>query len=170
MPEIIILAGPNGAGKTSFANQFLRDEEGVAFVNADEIARSLDAQNRPQRELDVHAARLMLRQIDALSAGGHDFMFETTLSSLGYARRIPAWRAKGYHVGLVYLRLPSIDASLARVAKRVAGGGHTIPEDVIRRRFHRSLTCLAHYKSLVNEWYVCDSLEGEFPIVEAWND
>jgi predicted ABC-type ATPase len=170
MPEIIILAGPNGAGKTSFANQFLREEEGIAFVNADEIARSLVSQNRSQRELEIHAARVMLRQIDALATGGHDFMFETTLSSRGYARKIPLWRAQGYHVGLVYLRLPSLDASLARVAKRVADGGHSIPEDVIRRRFDRSLACLPHYISLVHEWYVCDSLEGEFPMVEAWND
>jgi predicted ABC-type ATPase len=170
MPEIIILAGPNGAGKTSFANQFLRDEEDIAYINADEIARSLAAKNRPRRELEIHAARLMLRQIDALVAAKHDFMFETTLASLGYARKIPTWRDVGYHVGLVYLRLPSIEASMARVAKRVADGGHGIPEEVIRRRFHRSLSCLVSYKSLVNEWYVCDSLEGEFPIVEAWND
>ncbi|MGE0740033.1 MAG: zeta toxin family protein [Hyphomonadaceae bacterium] len=169
MPEIIILAGPNGAGKTSFANQFLRDEEGVAYVNADEIARSL-ARKTSQRESEIQAARLMLRQIDALVAARHDFMFETTLSSLGYARKIPAWRDAGYHVGLVYLRLPSIQSSLARVAKRVADGGHSIPDAIIRRRFNRSLTCLVSYKTLVNEWYVCDSLEGEFPIVEAWND
>lgn len=111
----------------------------------------------------------MLRQIDALASGGHDFMFETTLSSLGYASKVPSWRAQGYHVGLVYLRLPSPEASLARVAKRVAEGGHGIPEETIRRRFRRSLGYLPRYKTLVNEWYVCDSLEGEFPIVEAWN-
>lgn len=170
MPEVIILGGPNGAGKTSFANQFLRDEEGIAYVNADEIARTLAGKGRTQRELEIHAARLMLRQIDALIAAHHDFMFETTLASLGYARKIPAWREAGYHVGLVYLRLPSVESSLTRVAKRVADGGHSVPQEIIRRRFHRSLTCLASYKSLVNEWYVCDSLEGEFPIMEAWND
>lgn len=170
MPEIIILAGPNGAGKTSFASQFLRDEEGIAFVNADEIARSLAGRDRPQRELDIHAARLMLRQIEALAADRHDFMVETTLASPSYARKIPSWQDAGYHAGLVDLRLPSVDASLARVARRVAEGGHSIPEDTIRRRFQRSLVWLAHYKSLVNEWYVCDSLEGEFPIVEAWSN
>lgn len=170
MPEIIILAGPNGAGKTSFANQFLRDEEGVAFINADEIARLLPDQGRPRPALDIVAARQMLRQIDALVHDCRDFMFETTLSSLGYARKIHHWQAAGYHVGLVYLRLPSIDAALARVKRRVAEGGHSIPENVIRRRFQRSGERLPTYKTLVNEWYVCDSLEGEFPIVEAWND
>ncbi len=73
-------------------------------------------------------------------------------------------------MGLIYLRLPSAEASLARVAKRVAGGGHGIPLHVVRPRFQRSLNCLPQYKSLVNEWYICDSLEGEFPIVQAWND
>ena len=42
MQKLIIIAGPNGAGKTSFANAYLPVEEnGIVFVNADEIARKL---------------------------------------------------------------------------------------------------------------------------------
>lgn len=170
MPEIIIVAGPNGAGKTSFANQYLRDEEGIAFVNADEIARSLAAESHPQAELDVRAGRFMLQQIDALTAASADFMFETTLSSLNYARRIPDWQARSYRVGLVYLRLPNVEASIQRVARRVADGGHAIPEEVIRRRFGRSLACLEGYKDVVDEWYIFDSLEGDFTVVETWDN
>lgn len=76
----------------------------------------------------------------------------------------------GYHVGLVYLRLPNVEASIARVAGRVARGGHDVPEQTIRRRFVRGLANLQTYKNLVNEWYVCDSLEGAFPIAEACNN
>src|SRR5262245_56650543 len=34
------------------------------------------------------------------------FAFETTLSGIAYARRIPRWRNSGYHVKLIFLNLP----------------------------------------------------------------
>jgi ABC-type branched-subunit amino acid transport system ATPase component len=61
MQAIMIIAGPNGAGKTSFANEFLREHrKGLAFVNADEIARAIDGR-RASPTADVRAAREMLR-------------------------------------------------------------------------------------------------------------
>ncbi len=64
-----------------------------------------------------------------------------------------------------------MEHSLERVQKRVENGGHDIPETVIRRRFSRSLDYLQQiYKPLVNEWYVWDSLEGEFKQAETWDD
>ena len=98
-------------------------------------------------------------------------MFETTLASLSYARKIPEWQQQGYHISLIYLRLPSVGASIARVQKRVAAGGHDIPEETIRRRFDRSLEYLeTRYKPVVDEWYIWNSLEGDFQLVEAWDD
>jgi predicted ABC-type ATPase len=38
----------------------------------------------------------MLRRIDELVEGGADFVVETTLASLTYAQKIPAWRKLGY--------------------------------------------------------------------------
>ncbi len=35
--------------------------------------------------------------------------------------------------------LPDVDLSLKRVAERVAHGGHSVPEDIIVRRYPRSL-------------------------------
>lgn len=171
MREIIIIAGPNGAGKTTFANEFLPSAEGLVFVNADEIARSLASEPLSPTQGDLRAGRLMLQEIERLVQERAEFMFETTLASLTYAARIPDWRANGYHVGLVYLRLPNAEASIARVQRRVAAGGHDIPENVIWRRFTRSLECLEQrYKPIVDEWYVYDSLEGDFKLAQAWND
>ena len=169
MREIIIIAGPNGAGKTSFANRFLPSTEGqLAFVNADEIARSLASEPLSPPQRDLRAGRLMLQEIERLVAARAEFMFETTLASLTYATRIPEWRAAGYYVGLVYLRLPNVEASIARVRRRVEAGGHGIPEDIIRRRFSRSLECLEQrYKRVVDEWYIYDSVEGDFHLAET---
>jgi predicted ABC-type ATPase len=170
MPEIIIIAGPNGAGKTSFAREYLPEERaGFAFINADEIARAIADPTSSQAQIDVRAARAMLDQIDVLIDAKADFVVETTLASLGYATKIPTWRLAGYRVILFYLRLPNVQASIERVRRRVAAGGHDIPEGVIRRRFAKSLNYLdSRYKPIVDEWYVWDSLEGSFTLAEAW--
>lgn len=172
MPQVVIIAGPNGAGKTTFASDYLTGSRAhFAFVNADEIARDVVGHGAsPHRQADIRAARIMLGRIDDLVAAGADFAFETTLATLSYAQKIPAWRRAGYVASLVYLRLPSIEASIGRVRRRVAAGGHGIPEEIIRRRFATSAAYFENlYKSIVDRWYVFESTDGQFVEVESWN-
>jgi len=170
VPDLIIIAGPNGAGKTTFASEYLSAEERrFDFVNADEIARAL-AETDVQAPSDVLAARMMLNRVDDLVEANANFVVETTLASLTYARKIPAWRQRGYTVSLAYLRLNSVSESMARVRKRVAAGGHGIPEDTIRRRFGKSLSYFETiYKPIVDEWYIWESHKGGFALIEAWD-
>ena len=120
--KIFAIAGPNGAGKTTFATEFLTNEAHCpVFVNADLVAAGLSPFGSGQ--VAVQAARLMLRQIDAHTRQGRSFAFETTLSGHRHARRIPCWREQGYRVKLFFLRLPTPEAAIARVAKRVSEGG-----------------------------------------------
>jgi predicted ABC-type ATPase len=172
MQEIIVIAGPNGAGKTSFANKYLSSFRGrFVFLNADEVAREIALPDVPQARLDLRAGREMLARIDDCIAAGLNIAFETTLASLSYARKIPAWQQAGCSVALVYLRLPSVEMSIERVRRRVAQGGHGIPEDVIRKRFSKSLDYFERlYRPIVNEWYIWDSLEGSFRPAEKWDD
>ena len=164
MPTLIIIAGPNGAGKTTFALEYLSAEERpFEFVNADEIAGGVAGR-------DFDAARMMLRRIDELVKGGADFAVETTLANLSYAQKIPDWRRRGYLVSLVYLRLGSVEDSLARVRRRVAAGGHGIPEETIRRRFGRSTSYFETvYRPIVDEWYIWASQEGTFALINSWD-
>lgn len=172
MPELIILGGPNGAGKSTFANEYLPTaHEELVFVNADEIAKEFGALGSPQAQLDLRAGREMLQRINTLVSERRELMFETTLASLTHARKIPIWKKLGYRVALIYLRLPNVEASIARVKRRVKAGGHDIPEHTIRQRFHRSLEYLEKfYKPAVDEWYIWDSLEGDFKMTQAWDD
>lgn len=171
MPEVIIIAGPNGAGKTTFASEYLpARRKRLEFVNADEIAREVAHQGLVRRQADTRAARIMLERVNDLVDAGADFMFETTLATLTYARKIPLWRRSGYSVSLIYLRLPSVEASIARVRRRVEAGGHGIPEETILRRFEKSITYFEDtYKPIVDEWYVWDSHEGAFVLAESWD-
>lgn len=101
----------------------------------------------------------MLKRIDAAISSSIDLMFETTLASLGYVRKDPALAERGVH-GPAMLS----DAL-------VTLGGHGTPEDTIRRRFAKSLRYLElHYKPVVNEWYIWDSLEGRFEPRQTWKD
>jgi predicted ABC-type ATPase len=168
MQEIIIIAGPNGAGKTSFAREYLSDEVRFTFVNADEIARTPSLHGGVNALSDVGAGRIMLNRVDSLVDAGADIVIETTLASLTYARKIPLWRALGYHVSLIYLRLNSVEDSIARVQRRLDAGGHGIPEETIRRRFNKSVRYLETiYKPLVDAWYLGESLEGRFVFIAS---
>ncbi len=140
------------------------------FLNSDEIARDLDRDGGLSGGSEIAAARLMLERVDAETRARRDVIIETTLASRTYAQRIKALRPMGYVFGLVYLRLPTVEASIERVRRRVAAGGHAIPEVAIRRRFSKSLSYFDNiYKPLVDEWYVWESLEGDFRPVAAWD-
>jgi predicted ABC-type ATPase len=170
VPTLIIIAGPNGAGKTTFAREYLfADDRQFEFINADEIAIGLTGRNLPAPS-DFEAARSMLRRVDELIEASADFVVETTLANLTYAQKIPDWRQRGYRVSLVYLRLDSIEDSVARVRKRVAAGGHDIPEDTIRRRFGRSKNYFETiYRPIVDEWYIWESRQGAFALINSWD-
>ena len=132
--RIIIISGPNGAGKTTFAREYLPNEANTpTFINADLIAAGLDPFN--VEAAAFRAGRMVLEMIEACVARGDNFAFETTLSGRGYARMIPLWQKLGYRVQLIFLRLPSPEAAIARVKQRVEMDGHNVPEEDIRRRF-----------------------------------
>jgi len=156
-PRVIIIAGPNGAGKTTFAREFLPNEAGCqVFVNADLIAAGLSP-FAPEFAA-IKAGRLMLEAISDHVRKGESFAFETTLAGLGYARAIPKWQAQGFVVKLIFLSLPDPQTALARVAERVAQGGHAVPELTIRRRFGAGLRNFSHpYRELVDMWQLYDN-------------
>jgi predicted ABC-type ATPase len=132
-------------------------------VNADLIAAGLEP-FRPEVAA-IRAGRLVLETIRRYARRGESFAFETTLSGLRYARLIPAWRRRGYRVKFIYLSLPTVEMAIARVAVRVAQGGHAVPEDVIRRRFTAGQRHLEQvYRFLVDSWVVYDN-SGEEPVL-----
>ena len=154
--RIIIIAGPNGAGKTTLARELLPNEANTnTFINADLIAAGLDPL-QPERAA-LRAGRMMLEMIDACVQRGESFAFETTLSGRGYARMIPRWQEMGYWVTLIFLRVSSPEVTIERVRQRVSEGGHDVPEDVIRRRFHSGLENFQDiYRDLVDEAIIYD--------------
>ncbi len=161
-PRCIIIAGPNGAGKTTFAREYLPKYAGVIhFVNADLIAGGLSPL-RPELAT-LAAGRLLLTELDRLAKARMDFAFETTLSGLVYLTRLKRWKATGYRVELIYLRLHSPQLALRRIAARVEQGGHNVSRKDVLRRFERGWNNFtASYRLLADAWTVYDN-SGDRP-------
>jgi predicted ABC-type ATPase len=68
-------------------------------------------------------------------------------------------------VKLLYLGLAKPELALARVAARVAQGGHNVPEHIIRRRQDLGWrNCQQKFKLLVDAWAHYDN-SGEHPML-----
>jgi len=155
-----VIAGPNGAGKTTFAREFLPNDAGVVhFVNADLIAGGLSPL-RPQSAA-MAAGRLYLTELDRLAKARVDFAFEATLSGLVYLARLRRWKAAGYRIEIIFLRLSSPRLALRRIAARVEQGGHDVPPADVLRRFTRSwINFQTAYRPLADAWAVYENSGG----------
>jgi len=161
-PQLRIIAGANGSGKTTFVREFLPRYVTIPhFVNADLIAAGLSP-FAPEGAA-LRAGRLMLEEIRRLAAARADFTFETTLSGRTYEPMLREFREEGYLVYLYFLWLPDVTLNLLRVAHRVQQGGHTVPEEDVRRRYRRGIAnFLQVYRPLSDFWIVYDN-SGPWP-------
>jgi predicted ABC-type ATPase len=157
--DVVMIGGPNGAGKTTAATTLLPKMLAIReFVNADEIARGLSPFNPEGSALA--AGRLMIERMHELIRNGESFAFETTCSGRGHARTLLECRKAGYRLTLIFLWLPSPKVALTRVARRVAQGGHRIPEDVVIRRYTAGLKNLQQlYLPIADIAYIYDNTD-----------
>lgn len=165
--DVFVFGGPNGAGKTTIAQRILPTHLGIRqFANADEIARGISPFDPEGAE--IAAARLLLHRIHALARSGESFAFETTCAGRGHARLLRQCRDMGYRITLIFLWLPSPQAALARVARRVSQGGHDVAPDVVVRRFWSGIRNLRRlYLPLADVGLICDNAdEGRVLIAE----
>lgn len=166
-PKIYVIAGPNGAGKTTFARQFLPYyADCKRFINADLIAQGLSPFSPDA--VAFRAGRLLLGEVERYVDLGETFGFETTLSGLGYLELFRRLKGSGYEVHFFFLWIPTVSLALTRVRDRVLGGGHDVPETVVRRRFERSIrNFLLRYRPLSDSWTLLDNA-GKTPVIIAF--
>lgn len=168
MHHLIIIAGPNGSGKTTTAPRILRDAlDVVDYVNADVIAQGLSG-FQPEKA-SIQAGRIMLKRIQELSEEESNFAFETTLASRSFTNLITRLKKTGYKFHLVFLWLENVNLAISRVAERVKMGGHSIPEDTIRRRYKVGLNnFFSLYRPLADSWQIFDnSILNELALIAS---
>jgi len=165
MKTLLLIAGPNGAGKSTFAEEYLPGEAGMEnYLNADLIAAGLSPFAPEKAALE--ASRILLDRIRDCMRRNQSFALESTLSGKAHFRLLKEAKEAGYRIVLHFLMLPSPELARERVRKRVMEGGHSIPADVIERRFHRGKENLPMYKSIADDWKVWDTANGTTELID----
>ncbi|MCL2012380.1 MAG: zeta toxin family protein [Cystobacterineae bacterium] len=146
-PVVLAFAGPNGSGKTTLTRSL--PAFGV-YVNADDLKKKhglshLEAANQAE----------MLRK--NLLDKGADFSFETVLSTERNLLLLKEAKKRGYEIQCIYVLTCNEDINVARVKARHAAGGHEVPEDKIRARFHRALALLPQLLKLCDKILIYDN-------------
>jgi predicted ABC-type ATPase len=125
-------------------------------VNPDLIAGGLSPL-RPELA-SIAAGRIFLSELDRLAESKRDFAFESTLSGRSSLHPLTGWKAAGYRVRIVYLRISSKQIALRRIGARVKQGGHGVPRRDVLRRFNRSwINFVNHYRLVADTWSVYDN-------------
>jgi predicted ABC-type ATPase len=163
-PILRVLAGTNGAGKSSIGGAFVRATGGNYF-NPDEITQAIRAQ-RPdlsEEEANSLAWQLNVRRLKLAIAERRTYAFETTLGGNTIPALIAAAVDAGLALHLWYAGLDSPERHLARIAARVARGGHDIPEAKVRERYRSSLINLIALLPRCTELEVYDNSAEQHP-------
>jgi predicted ABC-type ATPase len=138
-PKLLIVAGANGAGKSTLTRRWSRRLHQLGpTLDPDEIAKSLNPANPTLAS--IRAARTVLGSTTKFLNEGSSFVIETTLSDRNrHLNLIEPAQVQGFRVWLLYVGLEKSGLHLNRVADRVRGGGHDVPDVDILRRLSRSL-------------------------------
>lgn len=155
MPRVVLFAGPNGSGKSTLTRQIRTRRPDLIperYVNADEIARTLDVDDG---EGAAQKAASDLRE--EYRRQGVDFAFETVFSHPSKLLEMQALRAAGYTVILYFVTTGDAAVNVARVAERVKTGGHDVPVDKIPTRYQRVMELLPHIVEEADEADVYDN-------------
>ena len=140
--QIFVLAGCNGAGKSSIGGQAFQ-ATGIPYFNPDLAAREAIAasiaQGRILTQGDANAwawQEGVARLRRAIAQRGN-YALETTLGGETIVGLLMEAATAGLAVNVWFVGLDSVELHVARVAQRVARGGHDIPRADIERRYVR---------------------------------
>lgn len=146
-PVVQIFAGPNGSGKTVIARIF---PAVGTYVNANDLKMEYGL-------TDLEAAQKAEELRGHLLARGADFSFETVLSTERNLLLLQKAKGYGYEVRSIYVLTCDENINIARIKARSASGGHDVPEDQIRARYHRALSLLPHLIGICDKIAVYDN-------------
>ena len=154
-PALLVLAGVNGAGKSSVAGARLR-AAGLTYYDPDEATALLRRHGMADAEANAAAWRHGHDGLAAAIAARTNYAIETTLGG----RTLPALIAHAcasHDVTLWFVGLDSPERHIARVAARVAAGGHAIDEERIRQRYDSARRNLIALLPRLHELWVYDN-------------
>ena len=164
-PTLIIVAGPNGSGKSSVTAPVQQQEwaKGCEYINPDIIAKEVFGDHSLDSALA--AAELATERREWCLRERKSLMFETVFSAPDKLDFVERAKDAGYFVRMVFVGTDGPHINVARVAIRVEGGGHPVPEEKISSRYTKSLeNAVEATSNLADRAYFFDnSIDDELP-------
>lgn len=162
-PRLDLVVGCNGAGKSTLVDHVLapRLPQSVS-VNADDIARRRWPQEAERRSYD--AAKVAGRTRAALLSAGKPFIAETVFSHPSKLELIDDAHSHGFRVILHVVVVPE-ELAVRRVHHRVESGGHSVPEEKIRARYHRLWPLVAEAIRRTDQALIYDNSRAKMTVV-----
>lgn len=146
-PMILVFAGPNGSGKSTITQFF--DIIGE-YTNADDIVAATGMSNK-------EAAELVNKKRYTAIEEKRDFTFETVLSSHYNLDILKKAKENGYFIKCIFVLTVAPSVNVARVAARVASGGHGVDTDKIVSRYNKSLGNIKELLEICDIMHVYDN-------------
>jgi len=158
--ELHLIAGPNGSGKSTFVREVRNGRMTVDYaipriINPDELAVAMNPLNPDAAAAAAGREALIQREVSL--ARGETFAIETTLSGNSERRLIETAMARGYRVTMTYVALEHPEDNVSRVERRAAIERRTVPAEVVRRRYERSLSNLGDVADTLDRLDVFDN-------------
>ena len=142
-PVLLVIGGCNGSGKSTYSrllvsSAFTPFDYDLHFLRfyknlLDTDFRETMAHNMASRELET--------QINFAISKRHNFCYETNFNSTPLHWPY-LFKQNDYELSMIYFCMNSIDEAKRRVTIRVQNGGHFVPEDEIRKRYHEGFSNL----------------------------
>jgi predicted ABC-type ATPase len=137
--QIVVIAGVNGAGKSSIAGARV-GTSGLVYWNPDAETQKLLRADPSLSIDDANAAAWPVGKelLEEFCTNDGRLLFETTLGGRTITEVLDRGARGGKRIRIVYVGLATMELHIQRVARRVASGGHDVPEERIRERYRRS--------------------------------
>lgn len=174
-PIIFVLAGINGAGKSSLGETIFQAEGSVVY-NPDTVAAQIRTL-RPDISnalANGHAWQIGKSLVESAIHARRDYRFETTLGGRSITSLLESASRSGHRLHVWFCGLASPELHIARVRRRVAHGGHDIPEAKIYERWRSSRENLIrllphiHHLRVYDNSHEADPVAGEHPQPILW--
>lgn len=153
---VVVFLGTNGSGKTTLINK-LSNNLNISYINLDQIANQEFSNVEGYNEKMKCAAELAMTVNDEMLIKQQSFITELALSNPKDMEFLCKVKSSGAKLVLVFVMTRDVEINIARVAKRVAEGGHGVPEYKIRERYPKCFVDMPRAIELSDLCFVYDN-------------
>ncbi len=160
VPLAIFLIGPNGSGKSTL-RKYLDLSDIQTNIDPD-MLNKIYLSNPLNKNNLFDSSKHALRMYHEAISKRLNVCLESTLAGKGTMQRIKEAKDNGYFTIAYYVLLNSVDLNIERIVNRVQRGGHSIPEDIIQKRYIESPKNLISIQTQFDILHIIDNSEPYF--------